>query len=126
MPRVRQRSRGVPKINEAFLKLRASYLFAEVKRRTLAYREAHPGTRLIHLGIGDVTLPLPGVVVQALEQATREQAKAETLKGYGTYVGYEFLRSAIAEHDFGRRGVTIGADEVYVSDGGKSDAANIQ
>jgi len=116
----------VPKVNEAFLNLRASYLFAEVKRRTQAYREAHPGTRLIDLGIGDVTLPLPPVVVQALEQATREQAKAETLRGYGPYVGYEFLRSAIAEHDFGSRGVTIGADEVFVSDGGKSDAANIQ
>ncbi|HKW95158.1 MAG TPA: aminotransferase class I/II-fold pyridoxal phosphate-dependent enzyme, partial [Methylomirabilota bacterium] len=116
----------MPRINEAFLNLRASYLFAEVKRRTQAYREAHPGTRLIDLGIGDVTLPLPGVVVQALEQATREQAKAETLKGYGPYVGYEFLRTAIAEHDFGSRGVTIGADEVFVSDGGKSDAANIQ
>ncbi len=116
----------MPRVNEAFLNLRASYLFAEVKRRTQAYREAHPGTRLIDLGIGDVTLPLPSVVVQALEQATREQAKAETLRGYGPYVGYEFLRSAIAEHDFGSRGVTIGADEVFVSDGGKSDAANIQ
>lgn len=116
----------MPRINEAFLNLRASYLFAEVKRRTQAYRDAHPGARLIDLGIGDVTLPLPAVVVQALEEATREQAKAETLRGYGPYVGYEFLRGAIAAHDFGPRGVKLGADEIFVSDGGKSDAANVQ
>ena len=114
------------RINEAFLNLQASYLFAEVKRRAQAYRETHPGARLIDLGIGDVTLPLPPAVVQALEAAAREQGRAETLKGYGPYVGYEFLRAAIAEHDFGSRGVKIAADEVFVSDGGKSDAANIQ
>jgi LL-diaminopimelate aminotransferase len=116
----------VPRINEAFLNLRASYLFAEVKKRTQAYRAAHPGVRLIDLGIGDVTLPLPPVVVQALEAATHEQARAETLRGYGPYVGYEFLRAEIAAHDFGARGVELRPDEVFVSDGGKSDAANIQ
>jgi len=73
----------VPRINEALLNLRASYLFAEVKRRTQAHHDAHPGVRLIDLGIGDVTLPLRGVVVQALEDAAREQARAETLRGYG-------------------------------------------
>jgi LL-diaminopimelate aminotransferase len=116
----------VPRINEAFLNLRASYLFAEVKKRTQAHRDAHPGARLIDLGIGDVTLPLPPVVVQALEAAAREQARAETLKGYGPYVGYEFLRAEIAAHDFGARGVNLRPDEIFVSDGGKSDAANIQ
>ena len=116
----------MPRINEAFLNLRASYLFAEVKRRTQAHRDAHPGVRLIDLGIGDVTLPLPGVVVRALEDATREQARAETLRGYGPYIGYEFLRAEIVAHDFGARGVQLGLDEVFVSDGGKSDAANIQ
>jgi LL-diaminopimelate aminotransferase len=116
----------VPRINEAFLNLRASYLFAEVKRRTQAHRDAHPGAGLIDLGIGDVTLPLPPVVVQALEAAAREQARAETLKGYGPYVGYEFLRAEIAAHDFGARGVNLRPDEIFVSDGGKSDAANIQ
>ena len=98
----------MPRINEAFLNLRASYLFAEVKRRTQAHRDAHPGVRLIDLGIGDVTLPLPAVVVRALEEAAREQARAETLKGYGPYVGYEFLRAEIAAHDFGARGVQFG------------------
>src|SRR6266852_4321897 len=125
-PRTGGRRRTVPRINEAFLNLRASYLFAEVKRRTQAHRDAHPGVRLIDLGIGDVTLPLPGVVVQALEDAAREQARAETLRGYGPYVGYEFLRAEIAAHDFGARGVRVDVDEVFVSDGGKSDSANLQ
>src|SRR6267143_6957730 len=116
----------MPKINEHYLNLNASYLFAEIKRRTQAFREAHPEARIITLGIGDVTLPLPPAVVGALEEAAREQARAETLKGYGPYVGYEFLRAEIAAHDFGARGVTIALDEVFVSDGGKSDSANLQ
>jgi LL-diaminopimelate aminotransferase len=116
----------MPRINESFLNLNPSYLFAEVKRRTDAFRAAHPGVPLINLGIGDVTRALPPAVVHTLETAAREQGRAETLKGYGPYVGYEFLRSEIAAHDFGTRGVRIGADEVFVSDGGKSDGANIQ
>ena len=114
------------RINEHYLNLSAGYLFAEIKRRTEAFRRAHPDARLISLGIGDVTQPLPPVVVAALEAAVREQAHAETLKGYGPYVGYEWLREAIVAHDFGARGVTLRADEVFVSDGGKSDGANIQ
>ena len=114
------------RINEHYLTLRASYLFAEIKRRTQAFREAHPQAEVITLGIGDVTLPLPPTVVQALEAAAREQARAETLKGYGPYVGYEWLRAAIAAHDFGARGVRLSPDEIFVSDGGKSDSANIQ
>ena len=116
----------MPRINEHYLNLQSSYLFAEIKRRTQAYREAHPEARVITLGIGDVTLPLPPAVVQALETAAREQARAETLKGYGPYVGYAWLRADIATHDFGTRGVAMAADEVFVSDGGKSDSANIQ
>jgi LL-diaminopimelate aminotransferase len=116
----------VPRINEHYQSLKASYLFAEIKKRTAAFREAHPEARVISLGIGDVTQPLPPAVVQALEQAAREQASAETFKGYGPYVGYEWLRAEIAAHDFGARGVTVGVDEVFVSDGGKSDSANLQ
>jgi len=116
----------VPRINEAFLNLKASYLFAEIKRRTEAFAAARPDARVISLGIGDVTQPLPAAVVQALETAAREQGHAETLKGYGPYTGYEWLRRDIAAHDFGERGVTLEADEVFVSDGGKSDGANIQ
>jgi LL-diaminopimelate aminotransferase len=116
----------MPRINEHFLNLRASYLFAEIKRRTQAFRDAHPDARVITLGIGDVTLPLPPAVVDALVAAAREQARADTLRGYGPYVGYEWLRADIAAHDFGARGVTIAPDEIFVSDGGKSDSANIQ
>ena len=116
----------MPRINEHYLNLQSSYLFAEIKRRTQAFREAHPGARIITLGIGDVTLPLPPAVVEALEAAAREQARAETLRGYGPYVGYEWLRAEIAAHDFGARGVSVAADEIFVSDGGKSDSANIQ
>ena len=116
----------MPRINEHYLKLRAGYLFAEIKRRTQAFRAANPDACVISLGIGDVTQPLPPVVVEALEEAAREQARAETLKGYGPYVGYEFLRAEIAAHDFGARGVALELDEIFVSDGGKSDSANIQ
>ena len=116
----------MPRINEHYLSLKASYLFAEIKRRTQAFREAHPEARVISLGIGDVTQPLPPAVVEALEQASREQGRAETLKGYGPYVGYEWLRADIATHDFGARGVSLTPDEIFVSDGGKSDSANIQ
>jgi LL-diaminopimelate aminotransferase len=118
--------RAVPKINEHYLNLNPSYLFAEVKRRTEAFRASHPGTALINLGIGDVTQPLPPAVVQALEDAAREQSRAASLRGYGPYAGYDFLRAEIATHDFGARGVTIGVDEIFVSDGGKSDSANLQ
>jgi len=116
----------VPRINEHYLNLKASYLFAEIKRRTQTFGEAHPEARVISLGIGDVTQPLPPAVVEALEQSSREQGRAETLKGYGPYVGYEWLRADIATHDFGARGVGLAPDEVFVSDGGKSDSANIQ
>ena len=116
----------MPRINEHYLSLNASYLFAEIKRRTAAFREAHPEARIITLGIGDVTRPLPPAVVEALEGAAREQGRAETLKGYGPYVGYEFLRAEIAAHDFGARGVPVAVDEVFISDGGKSDSANLQ
>src|SRR5499426_3609292 len=116
----------MPRINEHYLNLQSSYLFAEVKRRTQAFREIHPDARVISLGIGDVTRPLPPAVVHALEEASREQGRAETLKGYGPYVGYEFLRAEIAAHDFGSRGVGVTVDEIFISDGGKSDSANLQ
>ena len=116
----------MPRVNEHYLALNASYLFAEIKRRTAAFREAHPEAKVISLGIGDVTQPLPAAVILALEDAVREMARAETLKGYGPYVGYDFLRAEIATHDFGSRGVSVSLDEIFVSDGGKSDAANLQ
>lgn len=116
----------MPRLNEHYLNLRASYLFAEIKERTKAFAEAHPDARLINLGIGDVTQPLAPAVIRALHEATDEMARAETFKGYGPYAGYDFLLSEIARHDFASRGITLGLDEIFVSDGGKSDSANLQ
>ncbi len=116
----------VPRFNEHYLNLRASYLFAEIRRRTKAFTDAHPEVRLVDLGVGDVTRPLPPAVVHALHEAADEMGGARTFRGYGPYVGYEFLRAEIAVHDFGARGVPVGVDEVFVSDGGKSDSANLQ
>jgi LL-diaminopimelate aminotransferase len=114
------------RINEAYLNLRAAYLFAEIRRRQAAFGQAHPDARVIDLGVGDVTRPLPPAAVRALHDAADDMARAETFKGYGPYVGYEWLRAEIAAQDFGTRGVTIAPDEVFVSDGGKSDSANLQ
>ena len=116
----------MPRINEAYLNLRAAYLFAEIRRRQAAFASAHPDARVIDLGVGDVTRPLPPAVVTALRDAADDMARPETFKGYGPYAGYEWLRAAIAAHDFGMRGVTITPDEVFISDGGKSDSANLQ
>ena len=116
----------MPKLNESYLNLRANYLFAEIKRRQAAFLAAHAGTRLIDLGIGDVTRPLPPAVIRAIHEATDELARTETFRGYGPYVGYEFLRADIAAHDFGTRGVKVALDEIFISDGGKSDSANLQ
>jgi len=116
----------VPRINEHYRNLRAAYLFAEIRRRTQAFVDAHPGARLVDLGVGDVTRPLPPAVVRAIHAAADDMARAETFKGYGPYAGYDWLREAIVKHDFAGRGVTLGVDEVFVSDGGKSDSANLQ
>ena len=114
------------RFNEFYLNLRQSYLFAEIRRRTKVFVDAHPDVRLIDLGVGDVTQPLPPAVIRALHEATDDMARRETFKGYGPYVGYQFLRSTIATHDFGVRGVKLDVDEIFVSDGGKSDSANLQ
>jgi LL-diaminopimelate aminotransferase len=116
----------MPRINEHYLNLRAAYLFAEIRRRQQAYGEAHRGARVIDLGVGDVTRPLPPAVVRAMHEAADDMASPETFKGYGPYVGYEWLRAEIAAQAFGMRGVTLAADEVFISDGGKSDSANLQ
>ncbi len=116
----------MPRLNEHYLNLKASYLFSEIRRRTQAFTDAHPGARLVDLGIGDVTRPLPPAVIRAVHEAADEMARPETFRGYGPYVGYEFLRTEIAAHDFAPRGVKFAADEIFVSDGGKSDSANLQ
>jgi LL-diaminopimelate aminotransferase len=116
----------MPRINEHYLNLRAAYLFAEIRRRQAAFGAAHPGARIIDLGVGDVTRPLPPAVVHALHEAADDMARPETFKGYGPYVGYEWLRAEVAAQDFGPRGVTLTADEIFVSDGGKSDSSSLQ
>lgn len=112
-------------LNENFLKLPASYLFAEINKRVAEYQKTHPEADLIRMGIGDVTLPLPEVSIRAMHEAVDEMAKSETLKGYGPEQGYAFLREAVVEHDYKSIGVELEPSEVFISDGAKSDTANI-
>lgn len=112
-------------INENFGKLPGSYLFAEIARRTAAYQAANPEKQLIKLGIGDVTQPLAPSVVQAMHKAVDEMGSADTFMGYGPYEGYDFLRQDIVDHDYKPRGVMLSKEEIYVSDGAKSDCGNI-
>ncbi len=114
------------KINENFLKLSESYLFTEIARKVNAYKEEHPKADIISLGIGDVTQPLAPAVIEALHRATDKMATATTFRGYGPERGYDFLREAIVENDFRARGIDIDADEVFISDGAKSDTGNFQ
>jgi LL-diaminopimelate aminotransferase len=113
------------KLNENYRKLPGSYLFAEIDRRVSAYAAAHPDKKLIKLGIGDVTRPLAPAVVDAMAAAVAEMGKEETFRGYPPYRGYDFLVNAIVEHDYKARGVELTAEEVFVSDGAKSDCGNI-
>lgn len=113
-------------VNEDYLKLPGSYLFSTIAKKVNAYTQAHPEKKIIRLGIGDVTQPLAPAVIEALHSAVDEMAAAETFKGYAPDLGYAFLRDVIAEKDFRARGCDISADEIFVSDGAKSDSANIQ
>ena len=113
-------------INENYLKLSDAYLFTEIARKVKAYKEENPKADIISLGIGDVTQPLAPAVIEALHKATDEMAQASTFRGYGPERGYDFLREAIIQNDFLARGIKINADEVFVSDGAKSDTGNFQ
>ncbi|MGX8701413.1 LL-diaminopimelate aminotransferase [Caproiciproducens sp.] len=113
------------KVNENFVKLPASYLFVDIAKKVNEFSGQHPETEIIRLGIGDVTRPLPKAVVKAMQAAAEEMGQAETFRGYGPEAGYEFLRTAIAENDFIKRGVQIDIDEIFVSDGAKSDTGSI-
>lgn len=112
------------RINENYLKLPGSYLFSTVGKKAKAFMEANPDKKVIRLGIGDVTLPLSSSVIKAIHDATDEMAKAETFRGYAPDLGYEFLRSAIAK-EYAGRGAEIAIDEIFISDGAKSDSGNI-
>ena len=112
------------KLNENYRNLKQNYLFAETAHRTAAYIEAHPDKEVIRLGIGDVTLPLAGSVVRAMQEAAAEMGEAPTFRGYGPEQGYDFLRNAVRDY-YASRGIRIDADEVFITDGAKSDTGNI-
>lgn len=113
------------KINENYLKLPGSYLFSNIAKKVAAYKEANPQKDVISLGIGDVTQPLCPAVIDAMHKAVDEMADGTTFHGYAPDLGYEFLRSAIRDNDYKARGVDIALDEIFVSDGAKSDSGNI-
>ena len=112
-------------INENYLKLRGSYLFSTIAKKVNAYTAANPDKKIIKLGIGDVTQPLAPAIIEAMHKAVDEMGKTETFRGYAPDLGYEFLRNAIIENDYKKRGVKLEADEVFISDGAKSDSGNI-
>lgn len=112
-------------VNDNFLKLPESYLFSEIARRVNTFKEEHPEAKIIRMGIGDVTLPLPKAVTEALHKAVDEMATSGGFHGYGPEQGYAFLREAILKNDFTDRNIALEADEIFVSDGAKSDTGNI-
>ena len=114
------------RINENYLKLQASYLFKEISTRVSSYKEQNPERRIIKLGIGDVTEPLPSACREALHGAVDEMGRRETFRGYDDSPGFLFLRDAIVAEDFAARNAPITADEIFLSDGAKSDTADIQ
>jgi LL-diaminopimelate aminotransferase len=114
------------KINENFLKLQAGYLFPEIGRRVRAFAAANPNAKIIRLGIGDVTEPLPPAIIEAMHKAVDEMGSSSSVRGYGPEQGYDFLIKAIIENDYRARSIEIAVDEVFVSDGSKCDTGNFQ
>ncbi|MCF2641523.1 MAG: LL-diaminopimelate aminotransferase [Lachnospiraceae bacterium] len=113
-------------INENYQKLPGSYLFSTIAKKVKAFSEKNPDANIISLGIGDVTQPLAPAIIEAMHKAVDEMANAETFRGYAPDLGYDFLRNAIVKNDYEARGCDIAADEIFVSDGAKSDSGNIQ
>ncbi len=113
------------KVNDNFLKLPATYLFTEIAHRIAAFEQAHPDAKVIRMGIGDVTRPICRAATEAMEKAVQDEAHAETFHGYGPEQGYAFLRDEVARVDYAERGLDIRADEIFISDGAKSDTGNI-
>lgn len=112
-------------VNENFLKLPGSYLFSDIAKKVKAYQESYPDKRLIRLGIGDVTRPLPQASIEAMHRAVDEMANKSTFHGYGPEQGYDFLIDTIIKNDFEPRGIELSSSEVFISDGAKSDTGNI-
>ena len=114
------------RVNENYQKLPGSYLFSTIGKKVAAFSEANPEKQIIRLGIGDVTQPIVPAILEAMHKAVDEMGEAATFHGYAPDLGYEFLRNAIAKNDYADRGCKISADEIFVSDGAKSDSGNIQ
>lgn len=114
------------RVNDNYLKLPGSYLFSTIGKKVREYKAANPDKEVISLGIGDVTQPLAPAIISTMHKAVDDMAEASTFKGYSPDLGYEFLRSAIADNDYKARGVDIALDEIFISDGAKSDSGNIQ
>lgn len=112
-------------INENYTKLPGSYLFSDIARKVTEFKQSNPSANVIRLGIGDVTKPLPHASIEALHKAVDEMASSETFRGYGPEQGYDFLVNTIATHDYQAYGLDIQSDEIFVSDGAKSDTGNI-
>ncbi len=120
------RRKDMVKINDNYNRLEGSYLFSTIAGKVSAYTAEHPDRRIIRLGIGDVTRPLPAAVIKALHSAVDEMADERSFRGYAPDKGYDFLRHAICENDYRQRGCKIDEDEIFVSDGAKPDSGNIQ
>ncbi len=114
------------KINENYLKLKSSYLFSEISKKVTAYQEKNPTKKIIRMGIGDVTMPLPKACIEAMHTAIDDMNNENTFRGYGPEQGYNFLREKIASFDYHSKNVMITADEIFISDGAKCDTGNIQ
>lgn len=112
------------KLNKNYSRLAQSYLFSTIAKKVNEYTAENPSAEIIRLGIGDVTLPLAPAVVKALEDASREMGKKETFRGYGPEQGYDFLKASIAQY-YEKKGVSLENDEIFISDGAKSDLGNI-
>lgn len=113
------------KINNNFLNLTPSYLFTDVARKIAAFQQANPEVEVIRMSIGDVTRPICPAAIEAMHRAANDLANADTFRGYGPEQGHDFLRNKIAEFDYAARGINIAPDEIFISDGAKSDLGNI-
>ena len=113
------------RINDNFELLPESYLFSTVAARLREFREANPGVDVIRMDIGDVTLPIPAAAIEAMHRAVDDMADRSSFHGYGPEQGYAFLREAVAANDYAARGVDIAPDEIFISDGAKSDLGNL-
>ena len=112
-------------INQNFLKLQNNYLFSRINQKVNVYKKKNPKAKIIRLGIGDVSLPIPKTITNAIQDAAKEMSQEETFRGYGPEQGYEFLREKIVKNDYEDKGITIDIEEVFVSDGAKCDVGNI-